>query len=87
MQKTEYLWQMSKLKLIWDFKGPNAFPTAKHHTLHLREYIRIEGLAHDITGFEELNDYHAIAFMVVNDDEMKKVRDKLKPHRGQRYIK
>jgi len=79
---------MRKLKLIWDFKGPNGLKIAQHHEKHLKEYISIENLNLNlnITGFEIINDFHAIAFMVVNEDEMKPVRDALKPHRGQVYI-
>ena len=76
---------MRKLKLIWDFRGPDALKIAEHHEIHLKEYIMIQKLTLNITGFETLNEGHAIAFMVVNDDEMKPVRDALKPHRGQLY--
>ncbi|WP_034057646.1 hypothetical protein [Lacinutrix jangbogonensis] len=76
---------MRKLKLIWDFRGPDALKIAEHHEIHLKEYITIEKLSLNITGFEVLNTAHAIAFMVVNEDEMKPVRDALKPHRGQVY--
>ena len=74
---------MRKLKLIWDFKGPDGLKIAQHHEIHLKEYISIENLNINITGFEAISDFHAIAFMVVNEDEMKPVRDNLKPHRGQ----
>lgn len=76
---------MRKLKLIWDFRGPDALKIAEHHVIHLKEYIAIEKTALNITGFEQLNDMHSIAFMVVNDDEMRPIRDALKPHRGQVY--
>lgn len=74
-----------KLKLIWDFKGPSASKTAQHHEVHLKEYISLEKLSLDITGYQNLNDMHSYAYMVVMDSEMKKVRDALKPHRGQLY--
>jgi len=77
---------MRKLKLIWDFRGPDALKIAKHHEIHLKEYISIQKLALNITDVEAINESHFIAFMVVNDDEMKMVRDQLKPHRGQLYI-
>lgn len=76
---------MRKLKLIWDFRGPHALKTAEHHTIHLKEYIAIQQLEVTITGFEALSDMHAIAFMVVNEQDMKPIRDALKPHRGQLY--
>ncbi|WP_431137410.1 hypothetical protein [Psychroserpens mesophilus] len=76
---------MRKLKLIWDFRGPNALKTAEHHTIHLKEYITIQKLNVSITDFNALNDMHAIAFMVVNEQDMKPIRDALKPHRGKVY--
>ncbi len=76
---------MRKLKLIWDFRGSDAFKIAEHHVLHLKEYIAIQQTDLDITDFEQVSDLHAIAFMVVNETEMKPIRDALKPHRGQVY--
>ncbi len=76
---------MRKIKLIWDFRGPVAAKTAEHHEIHLKEYIAIEKLPLNITGFDSINDMHAIAWMVVTDDFMIPVRDALKPHRGELY--
>ncbi|WP_100614506.1 hypothetical protein [Confluentibacter citreus] len=77
---------MRKLKLIWDFHGPDAYKIAQHHEIHLKDYIIIEKLDITITGIETLSDMHTIAFLVVNEDQMKPVRDTLKPHRGQVYV-
>ena len=76
---------MRKIKLIWDFRGPASEKTAQHHEIHLKEYIEIEKLPMKITGFEVINEMHAIAFMVVTDDFMIAVRDRLKQHRGELY--
>lgn len=76
---------MRKLKLIWDFRGPDANKIAKHHEIHLKEYVQLEHLNISIIGTEILNDLHAIAFLVVNEEDMKPIRDALKPHRGQVY--
>jgi len=76
---------MRKIKLIWDFRGPASAKTAEHHEVHLKEYIIAEKLPIDITGFEAKNEMHAIAFMVVTDNEMIQVRDALKPHRGELF--
>lgn len=74
-----------QIKLIWDFKGAEAEKTAEHHVIHLKQYITAEKLDLDITGFLQLNEFHSIAFMVVNETEMIAVRDRLKPHRGEVY--
>ena len=74
-----------KIKLIWDFRGETSAKTAEHHEIHLKEYISIEKLPLNITGFEIKNEMHAISFMVVTDETMISVRDALKPHRGEIY--
>lgn len=76
---------MKKIKLIWDFRGSVACKTAEHHEIHLKEYVIIEDLSLSKTGFEQISEMHAIAFMVVEEKEMLKVRDALKPHRGEIY--
>ena len=76
---------MRQIKLIWDFRGEASAKTAEHHEIHLKEYISIEKLPLNITGFEIKNEMHAIAFMVVTDENMISVRNALKPHRGEIY--
>ena len=76
---------MRKIKLIWDFRGQAAAKTAEHHEIHLKEYIQIEKLSLNLTGYSIINDMHAIAFMVVEEKDMIAVRDALKPHRGEVY--
>lgn len=75
-----------QLKLIWDFRGPDANRTAQHHEKHLKEYIILERLSITTTGIEEFTEIHSSAFMVVTESEMKPVRNALKPHRGQLYL-
>ena len=77
---------MRNLKLIWDFKGPDALKIAQHHEIHLKEYIQQEKAPVSITGTEIINEMHAIAFLVVKEVDMKPIRDALKPHRGQVYL-
>ncbi len=76
---------MRKLKLIWDFKGPDGLKTAEHHAIHLKEYLTANNYLEPLSGFEAHNEFHAIAFIIVPEDEMKPLRDALKPHRGQIY--
>ena len=74
-----------QIKLIWDFRGPAAAKTAEHHEIHLKEYINIEKLSPNITGFKIIDELYALAFMVVNEENMIPVRDALKPHRGELF--
>ena len=75
-----------KIKLIWDFRGETAAKTAEHHNIHLNEYLDKEKITLETTGFEIINEMHAIAFIVVDEKDMITFRDALKPHRGEIYI-
>jgi len=77
---------MRKLKLIWDFRGPNAARIAEHHEVHLKDYIRIKKIEDTFSSIETINDMHTIAYMVIHEDKMPPIRDALKPHRGQVYM-
>lgn len=74
-----------KLRLIWDFRGPDAQKTAEHHEIHLKEYIQAEKLMNNITGVETISEMYSVAYLVVDENEMIAVRDALKPHRGEWY--
>jgi hypothetical protein len=74
-----------KIKLIWDFRGPAAQKTAVHHEKHLKEYLELEKVELNITGYQDINDMHSSAFMVVEEEHMLKFRDALKPHRAEVY--
>ncbi|TAI46644.1 hypothetical protein [Flagellimonas allohymeniacidonis] len=75
-----------KIKLIWDFRGPSAAKTAEHYQKHLQEFVVLEELKLDITGFQHYSDMHSIAFLVVAEFEMPEIRDILKPNRGEIYL-
>ena len=72
-----------RIKLIWDFKGPNASQTAAHHIIHLEEFSRSEKLENTLCGLENVHDMHHIAYLVVEEKDMITFRDALKPHRGE----
>lgn len=72
-----------KIKLIWDFKGPEALETAKHHCIHLKEFAKIDDLPFHDVNVKDLNPLHSIAYITVDENYMKTFRDALKPHRGE----
>jgi len=49
----------------------------------LKEFISHEKISIDITGHQEINNMYSLAFMVVEEKDMKGIRDILKPHRGE----
>jgi hypothetical protein len=72
-----------RIKLIWDFRGPDALHTAEHHQIHLDEFVAAKKIPETQSGFEELSELYAIAFLTVNQEDMLAVRDALRPHRGE----
>lgn len=72
-----------KIKLIWDFRGPDAIEIAKHHIIHLEEFAVKENLIFHSTGIEQKSDWLCIAFISVNEEDMITYRDALMPHRGE----
>ncbi|WP_439132020.1 hypothetical protein [Polaribacter sp.] len=73
----------SKIKLVWDFRGPDAAATAKHHTIHLKEFATLENLSFYEINIKENNPMLFSAFITVDEKDMKIYRDALKPHRGE----
>jgi hypothetical protein len=73
----------NKIKLLWDFRGPDAKETAKHHTTHLKEFANIENLSFHEIDIQEKNPMLVSAFIVVDEKDMKIYRDALKPQRGE----
>lgn len=76
---------MERIKLIWDFRGPNAIQTAKHHVVHLKEFVESESLEHTLCDIEERSAMQCLAYLVVEKKHMNDLRDRLKPHKGQLY--
>ncbi|NVJ89900.1 MAG: hypothetical protein HWD82_10755 [Flavobacteriaceae bacterium] len=72
-----------KIKLLWDFRGPDALATAKHHTKHLHEFATLEHLSYYEINTISKNPMLASAFITVDEKDMKIYRDALKPHRGE----
>lgn len=71
------------IKLLWDFRGPDAKETAKHHTTHLKDFATMENLTFHEIDIQEKNPMLVSAFITVNEIDMKTYRDALKPHRGE----
>lgn len=73
---------MRKIKLLWDFRGPDAKQIAEHHTIHLKEFVAIENLDSFGIAITEMNPMLCSAYIIVSEDQMKTFRDSLKPHRA-----
>ena len=73
----------NKIKLLWDFRGPDAKKTAEHHTIHLKEFAALRKLDFYEINISEINPVLSAAFIIVDESNMKIFRDALKPHRGE----
>jgi len=73
-----------KIKLIWDFRGPNAAPTAAHHKIHLKEFCEKENYLELEIGTSLISEMHSIAYILVSKSLMIVFRDLLRPHRGEK---
>ena len=69
-----------KIKLIWDFRGPNALQTASHYMQHLKE-SPLYG-PQQAVGVESLSEVHCITYMIILEPEIPRFRDALRPHRA-----
>jgi hypothetical protein len=72
-----------KIKLIWDFRGPESLKIAEHHCVHLNEFVITEALTFHEIDVVEISDYYSTAFIVISEKDMLTFRDALKPHRGE----
>jgi hypothetical protein len=70
------------IRLIWDFRGSTARGTAEHHARHLAEFAQREGLSIQKTGAEALEPAHWIAWMIVEEKDVDRLRAALRPSRG-----
>ena len=73
---------MQKIKLIWDFRGASDVQTATHYRKHLTEFFEEKNLEFLEVGVETINDFHQLAFAVINKEDVDVVKYALKPHRA-----
>lgn len=71
-----------EIQLIWDFRGNDAQGIAEHHARHLLEFARREQLSIQRTGAEQLSEWHWMAWMVVEEEDVPALRKALNPSRG-----
>jgi hypothetical protein len=71
-----------KIRLIWDFRGPDANETAKHHAIHLEEFAINKKLPYFEVSTTVQNSYFTSAFIIINETELSIYKDALKPDRG-----
>ena len=74
-----------KIKFIWDFRGDEAEEIAKHHSIHLKEFIDKNTILGAQSATEKVDPKHFIAYIIAPNEKLITIRDALRPHRAQ-YI-
>ena len=74
-----------RVEMIWEFRGPQALPTAEHHKLHLEEFIQKEMIAESFCELNKYSDQLVTVSLVTPMSMMDDLRQRLKPHKGRRY--
>ena len=64
-----------KIKVLWDFRGPDAAKIAEHHKLHLQEYADQKQLILMDIGLEKHSEFFTSAFITVDEADLIQVRD------------
>lgn len=72
---------MRKIRLLWDFRGPDSLETAKHHMIHLKEFTQIDNLPFIEASIIEQNKYVNSAFIIISESDLETFKNGLKPHR------
>lgn len=73
---------MKRIKLLWDFRGPDALETAKHHCKHLEEFAAIEKITVHEINHQEQNPMLVSAYLIIEESDLNLVKNALKPHKG-----
>ena len=73
---------MQKIKLIWDFNGEDSLKTAEHFNIHLEEFLDKEEILFHTIGLDLVNDYHNIAYLVIDKQYIDMIKQALKPQRA-----
>lgn len=72
---------MRKIRLLWDFRGPDSFETAQHHVIHLKEFAQLENKPFLESTVIEQNKYVNSAFIIISEEYLDLFKNALKPHR------
>ncbi|MDA0974095.1 MAG: hypothetical protein O2867_10230 [Bacteroidetes bacterium] len=73
---------MERIRMIWDFRGPDAELTAAHHARHLKEFCDKEAITHYGHGHQLEQGQHYTAYVIIDKGDMIPVRDALRPVRA-----
>lgn len=70
-----------KIRLMWDFFGPDAAGTAKHHQIHLHEFFGKESIETTAYGVGTAGTNHAMSWCEIEEQHADAISKALKPQR------
>ena len=73
---------MDKIKLIWDFRGSTDLQVATHYTKHIVEFLEEKNIKFFDVGGQSISEFHQLAFVIINKEDVNLVKNALKPHRA-----
>lgn len=74
-----------RIRLHWDFFGPDAKVTAEHFLRHLDQFCAREGIS-GYTHWVREEPVRCTAIMECDEQYLKLLRDALRPVRGERVL-
>ena len=75
--------RMEKIKLIWDFRGPDGKNIAYSSRETFKRIFEIENKKLFKSGTESLNELHHIAYVIILKKDLNEIKLILKPNRGE----
>lgn len=76
----------NKIKLLWDFRGPDALKTAEHFLIHLNEFVERESVVAEKTDIEKHTDMFVSTILITESSYLEILKNALKPSRGQKVV-
>ncbi|MCH2235718.1 MAG: hypothetical protein MK078_15870 [Crocinitomicaceae bacterium] len=73
---------MRQILFEWNFMGEDAEGTAKHHVIHLKEFIAREKIESSRQEYKKVDDMLSSAMMVIDEETARKIKDVLRPHKA-----
>jgi hypothetical protein len=73
---------MQKVKLVWDFFGPESKNTAQHHLIHLSEFSKDKSVNFYDSGTDSESENNFFSFIVIDFSNLDLIKKMLKPNRA-----
>ena len=73
---------MKGLKFVWEFFGSDSEQLAKHHLIHLEEFLHKEEIIFSKIGVTKESLNFSYSFVVLSSSYLEIIKLSLKPHKA-----